>query len=309
MSAECVSVVIPTQNGGLLLRRAVEMLLRQRAEFPIEILAVDSGSTDGSLRMLREREVRIFEIPAAAFDHGETRNLGIRLSRGERIVLLTQDAVPADLDFVAKLIRRLDEPGVAGVYGRQIARPDCDVVTKRQLDGGLTGRLQPDRVQLAARTLERLPPSEQQQLCTFDNVCAALRRSVWEEIPFPKASFGEDIAWGRAVIRAGHAIAYEPSAAVIHSHRRTVRYEYQRTRECHRALHELFGLSTIPRRRDLLRAWLANLANDLPHVSRNAPRGLERFRQLLRVASLAFASPLAQYLGRRDSLRQRNIGA
>ena len=123
VSAECVSVVIPTQNGGSLLRRAIEMLLRQRAEFPIEILAVDSGSTDGSLRMLRERELRVFEIPAAAFDHGETRNLGIRLSRGERIVLLTQDAVPADLDFVAKLIRRLGAASTssAGVPRRMIS--------------------------------------------------------------------------------------------------------------------------------------------------------------------------------------------
>lgn len=305
MLADLVSVVIPAQNGGSLLRRVVDVLLRQRAPFPIEILVVDSGSEDGTLAMLRERELRVVEIPAVAFNHGETRNLGIRLSRGERVVLLTQDAVPADLDFVSSLVRRLDEPGVAGVYGRQIARSDCDVVTRRELDAGLTGRGWPDRAQLGERALESLAPSDQQRLCTFDNVCSALKRRVWQEIPFPRVEFGEDVAWGRKVVRAGYGLAYEPTAAVIHSHRRSVRYEYERTRVCHRTLHELFGLAAVPRRRDVMRALLSNLLIDLPFVSLNAPGGSEWIRQMLRAGALAGISPLAQYHGLRDAHRRR----
>jgi len=296
--------VIPTRDGAETLGPLLESLFAQQAPFEIEVVAVDSGSVDATLDQLSSHPLRLHRIPPEEFDHGETRNLGIRLSRGDPVALLTQDALPATPDWLQQLVHPFEDPRVAGVYGRQLPRPDCDVVTRRRLEGWLTGRSEPALAALEGRRFEDLSPVDRFQLCTFDNVCSAVRRSVWEKTPFPRADFGEDIAWGRAVVQEGLALAYQPKAAVYHSHRRSVAYEYARTRVCHRTLFELFGLATVPRLQDVARSARANLREDLPHVWRCGLPGSERWRQIARVAALSFLSPLAQHLGARDARRR-----
>jgi len=300
-----VSVVIPVKDGADTLPLVVDALSKQRIELDVELRAVDSGSRDRSVALLRLAGFDVDEIAPNEFDHGATRNRGIAATRGDVVVLLTQDAVPQGEHFLREIVAPFADPEVAGVYGRQVPRADCDVVTRRQLEGWLTGRAEPARAQCREGALSSLAPAERHQLCVFDNVCSAVRRDVWARMPFPTTPFGEDIAWGKAAIEAGYAIAYAPLAAVEHSHRRSVTYEYGRTRICHRTLHELFELATLPRRRDVARAALANLRSDLPYVWRAAPRGVERARQLARIAALSLASPLAQYHGIRDARRAR----
>jgi rhamnosyltransferase len=298
-----VSVVIPTRNGGTRLGEVLEALRLQECPFQVEIVAVDSGSCDETLEQLARSRVRVQRVPPGDFDHGETRNLGIRLSRGDPVVLLSQDAVPADRSFLRELVRPFADPRVAGAYGRQIPRADCDVATRRRLARGPAGRTAPALARLDGGRLSDLPPAEQLALCTLDNVCSALRRAVWEAIAFPRTDFGEDVAWGRAVISAGWALAYTPAAAVVHSHRRSLGDEYRRMRLDHRRLHELFGLALVPRWRDVLRASAANLRSDLPDTWRAAGLSAEGARRLLRAACLAVATPVAQYQGRRDARR------
>jgi rhamnosyltransferase len=298
-----VSIVIPTKDGAETLPRLLVALEEQDASFDHEIVAIDSGSKDGSVEILREHGARVESIPPSDFDHGGTRNSAIRQTRGELIALLTQDAVPLGKSFLEALARPFDDARVAGVYGRQVPRPDCDVLTRRHLESWLTGRREPARVERGEWPLESRSPAERYKLCVFDNVCSAIRRSVWEEYPFPLTFFGEDIAWGKRVIEAGWAIVYEPGAVVEHSHRRSIFEEYKRTRMCHQRLHELFNLATLPRRRDIPRAVLSNWVRDVPYVLRHAPTALERVRQLVRVAGLSVLSPLAQNRGIRNAQR------
>jgi rhamnosyltransferase len=163
-------------------------------------------------------------------------------------------------------------------------------------------------VRLEGQPFESFPPEVRHRLSTFDNVCSAVRRSVWESIPFPAVAFGEDLAWAKSALCAGHAIAYEPRAAVMHSHRRSVFHEYRRTRICHQTLHELFGLATLPRRRYVARAAVANLRQDIPYVLEHARPARERVLQLLRITGLSLLSPIAQYQGIRDAQRQHAEG-
>jgi rhamnosyltransferase len=303
-----VSVVIPVLDGADTLPAVLDALFAQPLPGGQEVVIVDSGSRDGSRELAKQHPVKLVDVRPTDFDHGETRNLGIRHASGEIVVLLTQDAVPVGSDFLAEILRPFEDPQVAGAYGRQIPRDDCDVVTARNLRGWMAGREQASRARLGSRRLEDLPPAERHELCVFDNVCSAMRRSAWEELSFPASRFGEDIAWGKEAISRGWTIAYAPAAAVVHSHRRSLGYEYRRTRICHETLHELFELATIPRRRDVLRAIAWCVSNDLPYVWQNAPPGLERLRQLARVAGLSVVSPIAQHQGIRDAQRERSRG-
>lgn len=54
------------------------------------------------------------------FDHGGTRDEGIRMSDADVIVCMTQDAVPADENLIAELTEKLGEDGIAAAYARQL---------------------------------------------------------------------------------------------------------------------------------------------------------------------------------------------
>src|SRR5687767_7028682 len=93
------SVVIPVKDGAAHLPRLMAALHAQDIDGGLEVVAIDSGSVDGSTAILKREGARLLEIAPSEFDHGETRNLGVREARGHNIVFLTQDAVPVGRDF------------------------------------------------------------------------------------------------------------------------------------------------------------------------------------------------------------------
>ena len=89
------TAVVPVKNGAEHLPALLAALRAQELPGGLEILVIDSGSADASARLAREAGAAVLEIPAASFDHGETRNLGAREARGEHVLFLSQDALPA----------------------------------------------------------------------------------------------------------------------------------------------------------------------------------------------------------------------
>ena len=217
-----ISVVIPTRNGGAGLRDCLEAVAGQRAPDDVEVVVVDSGSTDGSAELARELGARVHRIAPDEFDHGGTRNLGARLASGKTLVFLSQDAQPEGPDWLATLVAPLAaDPDVAGVYGRQLPQADANPPERFFLDFlyGPEPRMQ--RLS-GARDVSM-------QTVLFSNVNAAIRRSAWEAFPFAEdLIMSEDQDWSRRVLLAGHAVAYEPRAAVRHSHPYTVRDAFRR---------------------------------------------------------------------------------
>ena len=309
MGKKRVSIVIPTYNGGEDFKRCLRAIHAQEVDFSYEVIAIDSGSTDRTVQVAKEFSVRVHEIDKKDFDHGLTRNRGIELSEGEFIVLLTQDAVPADSRWLGALIKPFYEDQlIAGVYARQIPKDDADVLTKRHLNNWLTARTERDVKHITDRAAyEALPPMKKYMFCNFDDVCSCIRRSVWEKIPYERAVFAEDLDWSKKVLEAGYKIVYEPGAAVIHSHDRSVFYEYKRTYICHRRLNELFGLRTVPTLGHVVRFGFKNIANDIPYVWKNEPDIINRLSLMLRVPLLSFLSVYAQYRGAKDQMEAKEI--
>src|ERR1051326_7958535 len=244
---EHVSVVIPTKNAGPEFRELLLRLLQQDFPGTLDVLVVDSGSQDETVKLGWQYGAQVLSIDPASFDHGRTRNLGAKSVRGEVVVFLTQDALPGDLHLIANLVRPFCDPLVAGVHGRQVPRPDADTITRRRLNSWLTGSPTPHvRWLETLEQYDRLTPLERYHFCNFDNVCSAIRRDVLMQLPFPASNFGEDITWGKKALIAGWKLAYEPDAWVIHSHRRFLAYEYRRSYDSHRRLFELFDLEIVP---------------------------------------------------------------
>jgi rhamnosyltransferase len=283
----------------------LEAVRAQRAPFEYEIVAVDSGSTDGTLEILDGHGCRVSRIAPGTFNHGLTRNLGVEACRGALVALLVQDAVPHGDSWLSALTAPLrSDATVAGTYARQRPRPDASAVTRYYLAGWLASSETARTARLAGpQELDALPPSERYLLCVFDNVSSCIRRTIWERHPFKETPIAEDAEWARDVLLAGHPLVYVPEAVVVHSHDRSAAYELRRTYLVHQRLHMLFGLHTIPTIAHLARSVAASSMVHLRCLTQGPP--LPALRQAPRALALALAWPLGQYLGARASVTGR----
>jgi len=263
-----VSVVIPTKNAGPGFRQTLEMIFAQQVPYPFEVIVVDSGSQDATLDICREFPVRLLQIPPKSFNHGATRNYAISQAQGEFIVLTVQDAVPADKGWMDALVRNLiDDPEVAGAYGRQVPRPDSSYLAKqrnrlwykRQGNKRIVHRIS-DLAELDALTIE-----EKCLVVRFDNVNGCIRRSVWEQYNFPPYMYAEDIGWALEVLQAGYRIVYDPTAQVLHSHDRGLDYELRRAYIDARVVTEILGATPRPIGADQACQLLAFLLQECAH--------------------------------------------
>ena len=217
-----ISVVIPVKNGGSDLVRCLDAIARQVVDEPVEVVVVDSGSTDGSASRARELGALVHEIPPEEFGHGRTRNVGVGLSSGDLVVFTSQDAVAADEHWLVRLAAAARGPDdVAGAYGRQLPHADARPPEEFFLDFMYGPN---------ART-QRLAPGDELSFesTLFSNVNAAVPRTVLDRFPFrDDLTMSEDQEWSRRVLRAGFALVYEPSAAVRHSHAYTIASAFRR---------------------------------------------------------------------------------
>lgn len=238
---ELVSVVIPTYNGRADLEKSLPALFSQEVEFPFEVICIDSSSADGTWELLGDYPIERHRISREEFSHGGTRNRGIELSRGEIIILMTQDAIPVGDQWMATLVRNYEDPEVAGVYCRQLPRPDGTLLAKVDLRLCLSGS--------SLRKVNRIgdhpgyhsaPPEQRRMLCNFDDICSSMRRSVWTRFPLKSVNFAEDLEWGKRVFEAGHTLVFEPDAPVVHSHDRSFAYEFKRAFVTYDVLDDMF---------------------------------------------------------------------
>lgn len=218
-----VSVALLTFNGERFLEEILERIFAQATEFEVEVLAIDSGSTDRTLEILGRFPVKLHEIPNEEFNHGETRNLAVSLAKGRFVAFLTQSATPCDERWLQHLVDAfsIDEK-VAAVYGRHEPRPGCDPITRRDIveffkmmgpDDGPT-------VQLIGPGPDGRRKFEADKGITgfYSDANSCLRRSAWEQVPYQPLNYAEDQAFGCDVMKAGYWKVYEPRAAVLHSH-------------------------------------------------------------------------------------------
>jgi len=297
------SAVVPVKDGGASLGALVEALRGQDLPGGLEIVALDSGSRDGSRELLAASGARVLDVLPGEFDHGETRNRGAAEARGEFVLFLSQDAVPREASYARRLVDTLvGEPRLAGAFARQEPRPDADPLTRRDLGAWVAAAPAPRTVFLdPPERLDGLPPLERYRLCAFDNVASAVRREVLLRHPFAAARFGEDIEWGLRILRAGYGLAYVPAAVVVHSHARSARALYRRNYLGHRTLRRLFGVRSVPDAPHLVRAALGAVVSDLATLRREgAP-----MRRWLAAPAEAVAATLGQYRGARDEARLR----
>ena len=217
-----ISLIIPTLNAEHFIELLIDRIRRQTLP-PNEIIVVDSESTDNTVSKCSGIEgVQVVSILRREFDHGGTRDMALRVSRGDYVLFMTQDALPQDEYYIENLLKAFDDSEVVVAYGRQIARPDAVRMEKlvREYNYPSVSHV---------RSKQDIP---QYGIKTFfcSDVCSAYRRDIYEEIGGFEhlLKTNEDMFYAAKAIQQGYKVAYMANAKVIHSHNFSLREQYQR---------------------------------------------------------------------------------
>lgn len=252
-----ISVIVPTLNAENEIGVLLAGLMRQTV-MPEEILVIDSSSDDNTERIVSgfsglnsKCSVRFFSIERTEFNHGGTRRLAVSKTRGDIVVLMTQDAMPAVTNLLECLLAPFDDPSVAIVSGRQVAKPEA--TRSEQL---IREYNYPEKSHIYSAS--DLSAYGIKVYYTSD-VCCAYRRTAYEAVGgFPEVcNTSEDMYVAIRAIKAGWKIAYSAGACVSHSHNLTLRQQYQRNFQIGYFLesqaNELAGISEVGKGLELVR--------------------------------------------------------
>jgi rhamnosyltransferase len=299
------SILLPTLDGAADLRVLLPRLAEQCVEGgagAVEIVAIDSSSSDESVELLRAAGARVESIARRDFRHGATRNRCAELARGELLVFLSQDVLPADEHFLSALGEAFADPRVAGAYGRVLPQPGCDPLTARTVLDLPEASVEPVVRDLdALGGVWRLSAAERADWLRFNNVASCIRADVFRAIPFPPVSFGEDFAWASRALSAGWRIAFAPRAVAWHAHRYTPAAAYERYRVDAAFHREAHGWRMRPSLASALRGFAYEVGADA-EVCKAA--GAAAFvRHFWRSPLLRAAQVLGQYAGSRSGGR------
>jgi rhamnosyltransferase len=205
------SILLLTKNDAGNTEACLNAIYSQQGADPFEVVAVDSGSTDGTLDVLRRFPLRLRQIPPDSFHHARTRNLAASFAKGEFLVFVSQDAIPASPGWLRALVANFENPTVGAVYGRQIPKPSSSVERRNALNT-LYGTKRIVKDPAARNNIGFL-------FYHFSNANSALRRTVWQAAQFPEnLKVFEDLGIAKRILDAGWKIVYEPEAPVFHSH-------------------------------------------------------------------------------------------
>jgi glycosyltransferase involved in cell wall biosynthesis len=235
---------------GRLLTGLAEQTIR-----PIEVILVDSGSTDRTLEVAASAAwgfpVRVYHIQPEEFTFGRSLNRGISEARGDLILIASAHVYPVYPDWIENLLAPFVDEKIALAYGKQRGNSRT-----RFSEHQIFARWYPQK--------SRIQPNN--PFC--NNANAAIRRGLWEEHPYDETLSGlEDIAWAKWALEEGYRIAYIAEAEIIHVHEDTPRGVYNRYRREAMAFKRIFPherFSII----DFLRLTGSSIAIDLYQAAR-----------------------------------------
>jgi len=201
-----VTVAIAAYNEEEVIERTIRSVLRS-TNVDLEVLVVNDGSTDATREILDELtlsdpRVRVFHI--ANGGKGNALNLAFRAAGSERIATFDADTVVPP-DTVARLVRHLEHPRIAGVAG---------LVKVGNVKGVLTAWQSLEYI--SSIGVERTAQSVLGTITVVPGACAAWRRDeVLAVGGFTTDTLAEDCDLTLKLQRAGRKIVQDNTAVAF----------------------------------------------------------------------------------------------
>jgi len=211
-----ISIVIPTKNGEDTIEECLNAIFKQTLISQTEVIIIDSGSTDGTLDIAKNFQVRIYEILPEDFGHGKTRNFGVNLAKGEFVVMTVQDARASSDTWLETMLQHFEVENVVAVSGKQAVPHDEDKNPLAWYSPVRKARFHV--ISFQKGEFEKLTPIEKRKACSLDDVNSMYRKVILNKIPFDDIEFGEDMLWAKNALTDGYTIVYDMRVLVWHYH-------------------------------------------------------------------------------------------
>ena len=198
-----VSIVIRTLNEATYIAEMLEAIdMQNRQGFEVEVVIIDSGSTDATLSLAQDFGCKITFIKKDQFTFGRSLNMGSDFANGDILVYISGHCIPTDNAWLMQLIKPIVD-GVAGyTYGRQIGRD-----TTKYAESKIFEKYFPPQ--------SKIPQSD----IFCNNANSAIARQVWSKFTFDEQITGlEDMELAKRFSEQGGKIAYVADACVYHIH-------------------------------------------------------------------------------------------
>ena len=220
-----ISVIIPVKNGEATLAACLKSIDEQTIRSQIDILILDSCSTDKSCEIAKRFGATIINIPSGTFSHGGTRNTGAQHAKGSLLYYTVQDARLSSTDMLEKMASHFTDIEVQAVNGIQgvPSEPDKNPAAWFQR----FSKPMPEVRWFKDLSFSKLSPRQQLEFCRWDNVNAMYRRSALIAIPFRHVNFAEDALWSQDALINGCKLIRDSSLLVYHYHHHDFSYTFK----------------------------------------------------------------------------------
>lgn len=222
-----IDVIIPTYKPDQKFLDLIKMLGSQT--YPVARIIILNTEEKFYERLMfgmgfgeKNKNVEVYHHSKREFDHGMTRNKGVKRSDADYFLFMTQDAVPVDEYLIEELAKSLEQDEVAIAYARQLPEENSNPIEKYTRAFNY-----PEHSYV--RTQKDLP---KYGIKTFfcSNVCAMYKREVFVSLGgfVNHTIFNEDMIFAAKAIQAGYGIAYNAGAKVVHSHNYSSKEQFHR---------------------------------------------------------------------------------
>ncbi|HUM24804.1 MAG TPA: glycosyltransferase family 2 protein [Anaerolineales bacterium] len=276
-----ISIIIRAYNEEKYIGRLLEGIKQQTVQ-DVDVILVDSGSTDSTVAIAESYGTRIVRIRPEEFTFGRSLNFGVKEAKREFIVMASAHVYPVYPDWLETLLRPFQDEKVALTYGKQRGYEGS-----KYSEHQIFHQWYPD-------------DSNADQTTAFcNNANAAIRKSLWQQHPYDEMLTGlEDLEWAKWAKGQGYKIAYAAEAEIIHIHNETPRGVYNRYRREAMALRKIYPEAHF-NFYDFLRLTTTNILSDLWHAARE--------RVLLKNISSIFWFRYMQFHGTRMGHRETSL--
>jgi len=246
------SLIVRSFNEERYIGRLFEGVKKQTMCSKTEIILVDSGSTDNTVKIAQQNNVKVISIKPEEFSFGRALNRGCAVAQGKYLLFASAHVYPVYTDWIEKMLHPFDNEKVALVYGKQVGN-EITKYSEEQL-------------------FKKWFPKESnycQDHPFCNNANAAIRKDLWEIQHYNEFLTGlEDLEWATKIQKLGLHVVYEAHAPIVHVHDESI------AKIKNRYMREAIALKTIfPKQSmsffEFLRLSIGNIVSDCFHAKRD----------------------------------------
>jgi len=209
MINKSVSVVIRTKNESKRLKSLLEKIKKQKTISNIEIVVVDTESTDNTPEVIEQYGAKRVTLKQSEFTYPISMNAGVSETSGDIVILTVAHALPISHEWIASALKHFEVSDVAGVFGPCLPDKAANFFEKTHYWA----------VYLVQRMIG-VKEFRRVRMGIFGATNIAIRKDLWNKHNFDERyeMGGEDGEWARWAFRHGYKIIREPGFVVRHSH-------------------------------------------------------------------------------------------